>query len=166
MSAFPRTGHRVVPQSTSPRAAVLRDLQAVYEANYLRLVRLAPGLRAGEGRCFLLADGRGEAARVTLRVGERGPWTTVVEILEEGDGEGWLAPMAARVRLYHDARLAEVLELQRRRRLQAWYPYPNEAMHQPDEKLQANRFLGEWLAHCRLHGAAPAGDAGGARGHQ
>jgi uncharacterized protein YqiB (DUF1249 family) len=25
-------------------------------------------------------------------------------------------------------------------------------MHQPDEKLQLNRFLGEWLAHGLAHG--------------
>ncbi len=34
------------------------------------------------------------------------------------------------------------------RRLMAIYPYPNQAMHQPDEKNQLNLFLGEWLAHC------------------
>ena len=56
--------------------------------------------------------------------------------------------MRARVRLCHDARVAEVTEFDRHRRLQARYAYPNPAMLQPDEKLQVNRLLGEWLQHC------------------
>ena len=61
------------------------------------------------------------------------------------------------VRLYHDARLAEVTEASPFRRVQARYPYPNSQMHQRDEKAQWNRFLGEWLAHVHDHGrdAAP-----------
>ena len=50
--------------------------------------------------------------------------------------------------MYHDARMAEVVSAEHARRLRSIYPYPNEAMHQPDEKAQLNLFLGEWLSHC------------------
>jgi len=52
------------------------------------------------------------------------------------------------VRVYHDARMAEVVSAGASRHLLGRYPYPNQAMYQPDEKSQLNLFLGEWLSHC------------------
>ncbi|WP_121345194.1 DUF1249 domain-containing protein, partial [Pseudomonas aeruginosa] len=63
-------------------------------------------------------------------------------------GLPWLPAPRLEVRVYHDARMAEVIGAEQARRLMAIYPYPNQAMHQPDEKNQLNLFLGEWLAHC------------------
>jgi uncharacterized protein YqiB (DUF1249 family) len=54
--------------------------------------------------------------------------------------------------VYHDARMAEVVTFAHLRRVFPHYDYPNPAMHQPDEKAQWNRFLGEWLSHCLRHG--------------
>ncbi len=48
--------------------------------------------------------------------------------------------------------MAEVTDFQRERHFSGRYRYPNVRMHQPDEKLQINRFLGEWLAHGLAHG--------------
>jgi uncharacterized protein YqiB (DUF1249 family) len=44
--------------------------------------------------------------------------------------------------------MAEVIGAEHARRFRSIYPYPNAAMHQPDEKAQLNVFLGEWLSHC------------------
>ena len=52
------------------------------------------------------------------------------------------------MQVYHDARMAEVVSAEHARRFRGIYPYPNAAMHQPDEKAQLNLFLGEWLSHC------------------
>lgn len=52
------------------------------------------------------------------------------------------------VRLYHDAKLAEVISSQHIRQIKPRYDYPNTAMHQPDEKRQINQFLKEWLQIC------------------
>jgi hypothetical protein len=49
------------------------------------------------------------------------------------------------IRLYHDARLAEVISNQDIRHIKPRYDYPNNQMHQPDEKQQINVFLKEWL---------------------
>jgi len=73
---------------------------------------------------------------------------------EEADGNGcvldrWAAPELT-VRLYHDARMAEVIGWQRHRYLKARYEYPNRHMYHSDEKAQFNLFLSEWLNHC-LH---------------
>jgi len=52
------------------------------------------------------------------------------------------------VRLYHDARVAEVLAAQRTSRLEPVYEYPNLNMHQRNEKFMVNVFLAEWLHFC------------------
>uniref|UniRef100_UPI003BAD714D DUF1249 domain-containing protein n=1 Tax=Ningiella ruwaisensis TaxID=2364274 RepID=UPI003BAD714D len=52
------------------------------------------------------------------------------------------------VRLYHDAKVAEVLESQRTNQLKPVYEYPNINMHQQNEKFLVNVFLAEWLHFC------------------
>jgi len=54
------------------------------------------------------------------------------------------------IRLYHDARMAEVISSQDVRQVKPRYDYPNVQMHQQDEKQQINQFLNEWLHLC-LH---------------
>jgi len=52
------------------------------------------------------------------------------------------------IRLYHDARMAEVLSTQDISQVKPRYDYPNSQMHQQDEKQQINQFLNEWLHLC------------------
>jgi uncharacterized protein YqiB (DUF1249 family) len=52
------------------------------------------------------------------------------------------------VRLYHDAKVAEVLSCQRISKLEPSYEYPNLKMHQRNEKQMVNIFLAEWLQFC------------------
>lgn len=122
----------------------LAALQAACAANYARLMRLLPGMREQAQRREV-ALGAGEAVLV-LQVSAAGPYTSSVE-LHERRVLDWLPAPRLLVRVYHDARLAEVVGADHCRRLQARYAYPNAAMHQPDEKTQLNLFLGEWLAH-------------------
>lgn len=56
------------------------------------------------------------------------------------------------IRLYHDARMAEVISSQDIRQVKPRYDYPNKRMHQQDEKQQINQFLNEWLHLCLAHG--------------
>ncbi|XQW84182.1 DUF1249 domain-containing protein [Thalassotalea piscium] len=49
------------------------------------------------------------------------------------------------IRLYHDARMAEVISNQDIAQVKPRYDYPNKKMHLPDEKQQINLFLKEWL---------------------
>ncbi len=62
----------------------------------------------------------------------------------------WLRMPRLTVRMYHDAKLAEVLAWEGHKRLRPRYEYPNQAMYHADEKLQINQFLGELLTRC-LH---------------
>ncbi|MFM7120601.1 MAG: DUF1249 domain-containing protein [Gammaproteobacteria bacterium] len=132
---------------------------AEYDANYLRLWRLFPRLREDDTRMFELPQGA-QQTLVIFTVIERGPYTTLVE-LRQSPGtpwleEPWLIEPRMRVRLYHDARSAEVVEFQGVRQFRPRYDYPNARMHQPDEKAQVNRFLSEFLAVCLAEGTARA----------
>lgn len=56
------------------------------------------------------------------------------------------------IRLYHDARMVEVISSQNIARIKPRYDYPNRSMHQPDEKQQILIFLKEWLQLCLQQG--------------
>jgi uncharacterized protein YqiB (DUF1249 family) len=56
------------------------------------------------------------------------------------------------IRLYHDARMAEVISSQDIHQVKPRYDYPNKRMHQQDEKHQITQFLNEWLHLCLEHG--------------
>ncbi|MFI0471594.1 DUF1249 domain-containing protein [Halomonas sp. HMF6819] len=132
----------------------LKSLQGECSANYARLLRLVGDMDAGQQRDITLhSDGR-ELGVLHLAVLEQAPYTTMVEVTQSGPLDGVLDGPKMRVHLYHDVRMAEVTDFQRERHFNGRYRYPNAKMHQPDEKLQLNRFLGEWLAHGLTHGHA------------
>lgn len=122
------------------------------DANYLRLMMLFPTLREQDASMFGIVLG-GQAQRVRLEVRERGPYTTLIEI-RQSPRVPWNPRPLMQVRLYHDARSAEVVEFHGARHFRAVYDYPNRDMHQPDEKAQVNRFLTEFLSMCLHHGVA------------
>lgn len=137
------------------------------DANYVRMHRLLPGLFDLDERSVTLPlPGEQGERTLTFRVTERCPYTTTVIVrLENGEAD-WHAMLPApelTVRLYHDARTAEVTAYQGQDRFRGLYDYPNDQGRQPDEKAQLNRFLGEYLALCLAEGresravAAPSG---------
>ncbi len=122
------------------------------DANYLRLMKLFPALREEDVSVFGVVLGE-HPYHVELRVRERGPYTTLVELLQLPDAP-WNPRPRMLVRLYHDARSAEVVECHGARHFRPVYDYPNQHMHLPDEKAQVNRFLTEFLSMCLRHGLA------------
>ena len=131
------------------------DLRAHLEQcddNYRRLTRLIPDLRQADRREFRVFP-QGAALIVTFEVTHRSRYTTVLS-LDLPASVRSIGGMRIKVRVYHDARTAEVIEFQGQRRFQAVYDYPNPQMRQPDEKVQVNRFLSEFLNACLRHGVA------------
>lgn len=125
---------------------------SVCEANYARLLKLLPDLDAQEQREYQISW-HGQQATVRLEIEERFRYTTTVLVSHQLDTESrWLEAPQLLVRLYHDATMAEVICIKQRRQLAGRYPYPNRDMHQPDEKVQLNEFLGECLSQCLRHG--------------
>ena len=126
----------------------LLELQAACEANYLRLMRLLPDMRnQPDIRRIAMSQSDRLLGVLVLKVVESCPYTTTVQISQQ-DCLPWLPVPQMDVRVYHDARMAEVISAENARRFRGIYSYPNAQMHQPDEKNQLNLFLGEWRGHC------------------
>lgn len=122
------------------------------EANYLRLMRLMPDIDQRD-ECAFEVHCHQQQSIVRLQVEERFTYTTTVLVSQSFDHR-WLEAPSLSVRVYHDARAAEVVCLKSRRHFRGVYSYPNDQMHQRDEKAQLNQYLGEWLSHCLTHGQA------------
>lgn len=129
------------------------------EANYARLTKLLASSQQGEPNevcdklCFMVSRGHQSWLHV-LRITERSPYTTTLGLSRTslGENSNWLVMPKLTLRMYHDAKLAEVLAWEGHKRLRPRYEYPNQSMYQSDEKYQLNRFLGEWLTLCLEHG--------------
>jgi hypothetical protein len=129
----------------------LPELMRVYETNYAKLNALLPSMHSAEDvRCY-------QALRMNyqLEVMEVTKYTTLVKICQSDDVAVFPLPTMS-VRLYHDARVAEVCSAEQIHRLKPRYDYPNDSMVQKDEKAQTNRFLGDWLTFCLKHGITRA----------
>ncbi|GAB2190710.1 DUF1249 domain-containing protein [Sessilibacter sp. MAH2] len=127
----------------------LRAQQAECDANYHRLLKLLPTMEPKESRDYVL-DGRHHHNReqVSLKVLEQAPYTSTIEFKQSEPSHGWSPNCVLRVRMYHDAKMAEVVSWDEHWNTRARYHYPNKNMYHVDEKAQLNKFLGEWLAHC------------------
>ncbi|MGL6027087.1 MAG: DUF1249 family protein [Vibrio sp.] len=134
-------------RARKPYHVDLRELMRVYETNYAKLNALLPAQpEVGEQRCYQAAQ-----MAYQLEVREVTKYTTLLEICQSDDWSAFPLPTMS-VRLYHDARVAEVCSTLPRERVLPCYDYPNQNMVQPDEKAQLNRFLGDWLTFCLKYG--------------
>lgn len=124
----------------------LSELMSLCDVNYMLLLKLlADKEKVGEKRCFYISD----FLSYSIVVNEVTRYTSLVTMSQELNIAGssvvdFLRPKMV-IRLYHDARMAEVISNQDIRNVKPRYEYPNKAMHLPDEKQQMNIFLKEWL---------------------
>jgi uncharacterized protein len=129
------------------------------EINYARLHKLLSlelskeSIEQCDEFCFSVVRGEQEW-QYQLRVLERSKYTTTLLLIQTAitNTSLWLQPPRLTVRMYHDAKLAEVLAWEGHKRLRPRYQYPNQSMYHADEKLQINQFLGEVLARCLSEG--------------
>lgn len=133
-----------------------RELMRLCEQNYAHLGPVMNALGDEDEAGFVLPGGEGRELAFQVRVLERARYTTVLR-LEQEAVHNLLPPARMTVRLYHDARMAEVTEALPYSRVWARHSYPNAWMHQEDEKNQWNRFLAEWLRHLREYGGSREG---------
>ena len=153
------------------RVSLIEDI-AERDANYIRLLRLLPQLRAwrdlsrrpppafneeiaaaelqSHSFTFLLPGPDETDLTMRIRVTEAFRYTTGLEIVQQPGNPDRLLNPSMQIRVYHDVNSAEVLSYQGQRGFKARYKQPDKRMYQVNEKAQINRFLGEWLTHC-LH---------------
>ncbi len=129
---------------TRPRTFVA--LMGLYESNYIRLGWLANALQSLSGRHRSVVAGDCD---LLLTLTERSPYTSTVNltyVLAEAGGESRSPDM--RVRVYHDAHLAEAQEWA------ASHPTPvlkalrTHAERELDQRWARNVMLNKWLEYC------------------
>lgn len=82
-----------------------------------------------------------ESSRYTLLLG-------IQQIFQPVQQQMLLSDLHFKVRIYLDAKLAEVVSYQGQQPLEPRYPFPNKRMFYPDEKRQTNLVLYDWLSNC------------------
>ncbi len=127
----------------------------LYEANYRRLIRLVPGIRAiAVNDSFCL-----HSSKIVINILEQYKYTSVISLKQalqmpaKNDGEFketmFVHPgsIDMELRVCHDASLVEIIGYQGCSPIQSANVYPNKHMLQVDEKRQVNLFLKEVLEH-------------------
>jgi len=105
-------------------------------------------LNRRHGEFVLVNDDR---SPVCVEVLEQNPYTSTIHLRQTVQSAGpWASVLSMKVRIYHDARVAEVIACRGVHSFKPFYPYPNPRMLQPHEKRRVNQFLGEWLSYCLL----------------
>lgn len=128
------------------------EMMRLCETNFAQLRRLLP--KEEEAGNSVTYQVNSASYRVTVRESTR--YTTLVEIEQTCPTVSYWSLPSMTVRLYHDARVAEVCSSQQIFRFKARYDYPNKKLHQRDEKHQINQFLADWLRYCLAYGALAA----------
>ncbi|PID43995.1 MAG: hypothetical protein CSB48_03305 [Proteobacteria bacterium] len=132
--------------------ADLRRLGALGESNYRRILQLTGDSETGLAREFSLQSGETCMGVVSISLIERCKYTDTLYLEQVHNSGKWLNNPRFTVRSYHDARVAEVISCFRHQRIEAVNAFPNKFMHHPDEKVQINAFLSDWLAFCLRFG--------------
>jgi len=140
----------IVSWRSRPRSFVA--LMSLYESNYMRLAALAGDLRALPGARVSHADGDCD---LRLSVTERSPYTTTLDLTYLFAGaEGITTYPDMRVRVYHDARLAEAQEWATQHDHETLRRLRGVAERELDQRWARNTMLNKWLEYCfdRGHG--------------
>jgi uncharacterized protein len=134
----------VVSWRARPRSFVA--LMGLYESNFIRLGWLAGNLRALAGRHASVV--RGDCDLV-LTVIERSPYTSTLNLTYLlPDGRGALRCPDMRVRIYHDAHLAEAQHCGGVHIQPPSRPRRGHAERELDQRWARNMMLNKWLEYC------------------
>lgn len=156
---YPWSAHFAL--SGRPTVGVLMSL---CEENYQALRRMIPDLRQVRSE---MRSGRAGGLDLHLEILEQAPYTTLLRLtyfFPHNDGMVHRIPEAdpdALLRVYHDARQVEVIDL-RQTALPVRGHYRSPAL---EAKWRANLFLAKWLGYCIRQGhrfppAVAAADCG------
>ncbi|HEY8537615.1 MAG TPA: DUF1249 domain-containing protein [Steroidobacteraceae bacterium] len=131
------------------------SLMSVYESNYIRLGWLIPDVRSIDGPRVSRVNGD---CPLHLNVDERTRYTTTLTLtylFEEGQGQ--VADPDLQIRVYHDARLAEVQACARWHRHSTLEAIRSDLARALGDRWLRNMMLNKWLDYCveRGHRFAP-----------
>jgi len=121
------------------------SLMDLYEKNYIQMRRLVPELRQMQGCLISTVEG---CLDLHLEVLEQHKYTTILRLsyhFLDQSGDFSRREPDVQIRIYHDARIAEVTSACLHRGLQARGPVRSR-----QGNWRLNRFLFKWLGFC-LH---------------
>ncbi len=131
-----RTGQIIIPRSFS-------GLMDLYEHNYLRLRKIVPDLEIAD-EMISVSPGHLD---LYLSVSERCKYTTMLRMTYQFQQNGkTVCQPDMHIRIYHDARIAEVQDRLDRKHRRI---YSGQTLEQ---KWKLNRFLYKWLGYCIFQG--------------
>ncbi len=146
------TINRPIIRLTGCQPRTLASLMELQDSSFRRLLRLAPQLREMRGT---FTSRVADALDLHLSVIEKFKYTTTILLTYEfAGGAGALAEPNVTIRLYHDARLAEVISDARRHRSRTTH-HCHRRGGSPSElerKWEQSRFLQKWLGYCLRQG--------------
>ncbi|MDH5471250.1 MAG: DUF1249 domain-containing protein [Gammaproteobacteria bacterium] len=123
------------------------SLMDLYESNYIKLKKLIPDIKSIESPVISRSPGHLD---LFLTVVEKNKYTTTfyLSYCFETDSGLQMEPNF-RIRVYHDARLAEVMAGHLHHGRLKYDHLPADALK---EKWRLNRFLNKWLGYCLRQG--------------
>ena len=136
----------LTPVSWRARPRSFVALMGLYESNYIRLGWLAGGLTGLEGRHRSVVAGDCD---LLLTLTERSPYTSTIYLtylLPGVAGETQFPDM--RVRVYHDAHLAEAQEWAGTHTQPVLKALRTQAERELDQRWARNVMLNKWLEYC------------------
>lgn len=147
-----------IRQSKSQYKPDLNELISQCELNYALLVRLCPKLNNKEpqNRSFSGNNTAGDTKQIEFRgdsnmlhlclaISDVARYTTTMKLNISSPRIRLNHSMELIIRMYHDAKMLEVMEGSGPSALKAIYTGPQHSLKTVDEKRQINRFIGECL---------------------
>lgn len=136
----------MIPISWRSKPGTFVGLMTLYESNYVRLGWLAPNLEKLQGESVSAVPGD---CRLSLRIDERGRYTTTFTMTYLFDTvAGPIADPDLQIRVYHDAKLAEVLHAARWHRHEVLASLRAGLREQVSDRWRRNMMLNKWLDYC------------------
>ena len=136
----------MIPISWRSKPGTFVSLMTLYESNYIRLGWLAPQLESLQNEAVSIVPGD---CRLCLRIDERGRYTTtftLTYLFETIAGD--VTDPDLQVRVYHDAKLAEVLGAARWHRHEMLESLRARLRNQVNDRWLRNMMLNKWLDYC------------------
>ncbi len=134
------------PVSWRSRPGSFVSLMSLYESNYIRLSWLVPSLSLVNGT--LVSEVEGDCP-LHLVLGERSRYTTTLSLTYLfDDANGTVADPDLQIRVYHDARLAEVQSCARWHRHAMLESLRSQCARDLGDRWLRNIMLNKWLDYC------------------
>jgi uncharacterized protein YqiB (DUF1249 family) len=144
VEAFANDTNCVVSWRSRPGSFV--SLMSLYESNYIRLSWLVPDLRSVTSQQISIVDGD---CPLHLAVDEHSRYTTILRLTYVFDDEaGPVHDPDLQIRVYHDARLAEVQSCARWHRHAALESIRSHLARELGDRWLRNVMLNKWLDYC------------------